>query len=335
MKLAVLHGPGELRLEEVARPVASACDVVVKVRAAGICGSDIGFLAVGSPTGGPMALGHELAGVVTEAGDAVTQFRVGDRVVLNPLVNLIGNGGPEGGFAPFLLVRDVAANPESLIHLPDEVSFEEGALVEPLAVSFHAVDRANLKPGAKVAIFGAGPIGLGIVIALRRKGIDDLVVFDPSRLRRDRAHALGAKAALNPLADTPADELQRLHGAELFCGFLPVAATDVYFDAAGAAGLLPAIIGHAKQGSNIVLAAVYKRPETLDLQAVVGKEISIISSLGYGGHLRSLLDDMSELAPAARQISTHVLPFADILEAFDLARDPEVSSKVLLRFDAA
>ena len=101
-----------------------------------------------------------------------------------------------------MLVRDVAVKPGSLLPLPSSVSFDFGALVEPLAVSVHGINQLGAKRGDKVAVFGAGPVGLGAVIALRHRGIDDIVVFELSELRRERAPT-GCEARRGSARDTP------------------------------------------------------------------------------------------------------------------------------------
>lgn len=332
MKVAVLHGAGDLRLDDTPEPVAGQRDVVIQVKCAGICGTDLGFYANGSPTGAPAQLGHELSGVVVEAGSEVSTFNVGDRVILNPLVNLVGNGGPEGGFAERLLIRDVQSRPESLIRLPDSLSFESGALVEPLSVSLHAANRARVQPGAKVAIFGAGPVGLGLVLALRLKGVEDIVVFDLSAFRRERAMALGARAALDPRERQPADVLKEMHGTDLFFGIVPVAATDLYFEVSGAPQVLADIIGYARAGSDIVLVANHKKPVSLDLQAMLGKEMSLITAVGYPTEMPDIVAMLDNAALNLEPLVSHRFGAVDFLQAFETARDAERTAKVLIQY---
>lgn len=332
MKQAVLHGAGDLRLDEVPAPHAGDRDVVLQVKAAGICGTDLGFYAGGFPTGAPVPLGHELAGVIVEAGKEVTGYKVGDRVVLNPLVNMVGNGGPEGGFAERLLIRDVAAQPASLIPIPDAMSFEAGALAEPLAVSLHAANRSQVEPGARAAIFGAGPIGLGLVVALRARGVDDIVVFDLSPFRRERAMELGARAAFDPRDKAPVDVLKELHGIELFFGVIPVAGTDVFFEASGAPHIVPEIVGYGKLGSTIVLVANHKKPVEIDLAALGSKEMSIIASMGYPSELTDAVAMLAQMDVPVDALVSHRFPGEDLLEAFAMARQPDRATKVLVRY---
>lgn len=215
MKTAVLHGPLDLRLDDIEAPRAGAKDVVIRVAASGICGTDLYFRHMGTRFDRPMPLGHEFAGEIVAAGEAVRQFRIGDRVAYNSYNSPadIGRGGEHGGFGPLVAIRDVDSIPQSLCRVPESVSLEHAALVEPISVAMHAVNRADPRPDEGVTLFGAGPIGLGVVMACRWRGIDDVVVFEPSKLRRDRALGLGARAAFDPRERAPAEVLTELRGA--------------------------------------------------------------------------------------------------------------------------
>ena len=153
MLQARIHGPDDVRLDEVPEPTPGPRDAVLRVAACGICGSDVGYVRMGGlvgPTREPMPIGHELAGVVEAVGAEVAGFAPGDRVALNPSPPaggpVIGNGSPEGGFAPLLLVRDVEAPglPARLHTLPDDMPFEIAALAEPLGVGMNAVDKLRV-----------------------------------------------------------------------------------------------------------------------------------------------------------------------------------------------
>lgn len=332
MKQAILHGAGDLRLDEVPAPVAGDRDVVIDVKVAGICGTDLGFLAAGSPTGAPAPLGHELAGVVAQAGRDVVEYRVGDRVILNPLINMVGNGGPEGGFAPKLLIRDIVAQPASLIKIPDALSFEAGALAEPLAVALHAANRSRAEPGHKIAIFGAGPIGLGLIAVLRAKGVEDIVVFDLSDFRRERALALGARAVFDPRERPPVETLKELHGTELFFGVIPTAGTDIFFEASGARHIIPDIVGYGKLGSSIMLVANHKKPLEIDVAALGSKEMSIIASMGYPTELPDALAILAQGNVHVDALVSHRFAGEDVLEAFAMAKQADQAAKVLIQY---
>ena len=162
MKVAVVHGPGDLRLDDAERPAVGAGDVVIKVAAAGICGTDLHFRNMGTRFNRPMPLGHEFAGEIIEAGSAVTSFKTGDRVAYNSYNSPadVGRGGEAGGFSAYVVLREVDGHVQSLCRVPAEVTLEHAALVEPISVGAHAVNRADPKPGESVTIFGVGPIGL-------------------------------------------------------------------------------------------------------------------------------------------------------------------------------
>lgn len=333
MKVPFVCGPNDLQLLEVERPSAGPRDVVLKVASVGICGSDLGFIAaggIGGPAPQPFPLGHELSGTVVEAGADVSTVGVGDRVILNPLVNMIGNGAPEGGFGEMLLVRDVAGQPASLLRLPTSIGFDQGALIEPLAVSTHAINRMRVEPGDKVAIFGAGPIGLSAVIALTQRGIADVVVFDFSALRRERALALGAVAAIDPREQVPAAVLGRVHGTTSFYGSsLP--ATTHFLEATGAP-IIGEIASYCRPGATICIASLQKKTIELNPQLMLVKELLVMGTLGYPTELGDVLAMLECNAVDLEPLVSHRFPGADIMAAFDMARRPDEAAKVLVQY---
>jgi (R,R)-butanediol dehydrogenase / meso-butanediol dehydrogenase / diacetyl reductase len=335
MKVPFVFGPGDLRLCDVASPEPGPGDVLLGVRSAGICGSDLGYVAMGGvtgPTEQPVPLGHELSGVVVAAGADVRSAAVGDRVILNPLINLVGNGGPEGGFSDYLLVRDVAARPGSLLSIPDNISFDAGALIEPLAVAAHAVNRMQVKAGDKVAIFGAGPIGLAAIVVLRHRGITDIVSFDLSAFRRDRAAQLGASVTFDPRDQPPEQALCARHGtARVFRADLP--ATTHYLEATGAP-VLPDIIRMARTGARICVASVQKKPVPVDFQTVLARELEITGTLGYPTELDEVIAMLGNGAIDLEPMISHRFDGADFLTAFDTACQPDRAAKVLVRYSA-
>ncbi len=217
MKLARIHGPDDLRVDEVPEPEIGPDDVLLEVRACGICGSDLGYVRLGGvqgPSDTPMPIGHELAGTVAAVGaNCEAVAKVGDRVALHPGAAGfgLGNGGPEGGFAPRLLVRG-AAHGRSLFALPDDLSFAHGALAEPLGVGMHAVDQADVQPGDLVAVLGAGPIGLSAIATLADRGVEDVVAIDRSAKRLEVARQLGAAHTIDTSKEELFEALGRIHG---------------------------------------------------------------------------------------------------------------------------
>ena len=334
MKTAVLHGPGDLRLDEAQRPTPGPRDLVIKVAAAGICGTDLHFRSMGPRFDAPMALGHEYAGEVVEVGPEVTSFKVGDRVAYNSnnAPADMGRGGECGGFSEYVVLRDIDAQAQALCRVPENVSLEHAALVEPLSVAAHAVNRAEPKPGESVAIFGVGPIGLGIVVALRMKGIEDIVAFDLSPLRRERALALGARHAFDPRENPPAEILKALRGTGTIWG-VEYPKTDIYFEVSGAPGLLSQIADFCMKRSRIVTVAMQRHPVTFDGTKLMSKEISVIGASGYPTEFPEVMAELAEKVVDPEAMITHRFPFTDFLHAFEVANDANHAAKVVLTFD--
>ncbi|HMJ55546.1 MAG TPA: zinc-binding dehydrogenase [Polyangiaceae bacterium] len=334
MKVAVLYGPDDLRLDDAQRPLAGPGDVVVKVAAAGICGTDLHYRSIGMRFDRPMPLGHEFAGEVVEVGPKVKSFAKGDRVAYDSYNSPadIGRGGECGGFSSYVVLRDVDGHVQSLCRVPEGVSLEHAALVEPIAVGAHAVNRADPTPGESVTIFGAGPIGLAVIMGLRWRGIEDIIAFDLSPLRRERAKALGARAVFDPREHPPAAALTELRGsASLFGSKYP--RTDVYIEASGAPGLLSEIANLCNKGSRIVTLAIQRQPVTFDGTKLMSKEISIIGSCGYPTEFPQVMEKLASGAVDPEAMITHRFPFSDFLTAFETASDAGGAAKVLLRFD--
>jgi 2-desacetyl-2-hydroxyethyl bacteriochlorophyllide A dehydrogenase len=333
VKVPFVHGPGDLRLVEIAPPVAGASDVVVAIASAGICGSDVGYVALGGiagPSEIPIPLGHEIAGTIVEVGKAVEGFAIGDRVIVNPTINFIGNGGPEGGFAERLLVRDVAGRRDVLLRIADHVSFDEAALVEPLAVGAHAANRSGAQPGDRVAVFGAGPIGLATIINLQRIGVSDIVAIDLSAFRRERAIALGARTAIDPRYEPLPEALKRLHGtARSWSGEMP--ATNRYIEASGAS-VIGEILAMAAPGAVLCVVSVQKKPVEIEFQNLLARELTITTACAYGDEFRQMLDLMGSGDVDVSDMVSHRFRGDDFMEAFAVASDPERAAKVLVHY---
>ncbi len=332
MPLVQVHAVDDVRLDKVAIPSVSADDVLVKVACCGICGSDLGYIAMGGLTapGQPMPLGHELAGVVAELGDNVSHLQRGQRVVVNPVANGtdIGNGGPEGGFAPLLLVSNVAAHPQAVLPIPDNISFDEGALVEPLAVAMHAVNQSGIRAGQTAAILGAGPIGLCALVVLRYLGIDNIVVADRSPRRLSVAEQLGARPCNIEQEDIGA-VLQQQHGESVHYG-MAVAATDVYIEATGVGKVLEQAISLARPGTTIVVVGVHKQPIQLNPLDLLMKELRLVGSMAYPAEFPSVIEMLASEQVDVSPLISHHFPLADFLEALAVASDPMAATKVMV-----
>jgi 2-desacetyl-2-hydroxyethyl bacteriochlorophyllide A dehydrogenase len=327
-----LHGPGDVRLDEVPVPETGPGDVRVKVAACGICGSDVGYIKAGGlagPTGQPMPLGHELSGVVEAVGADVGAWQVGDRVVVDPVAsnNMIGNGGSEGGFAPRLLVRGVASG-GGLTRVPDALPLEVAALAEPLGVGMRAVDRSRARPGESAVVMGSGPIGLTAVACLVDRGVSDTVVVDYSDARLELASKLGARAVLNPSRDDVWSALRDLHGTTPVLG-MPMLASNVFIEASGAAPVIGEVVRNARAEARIVVVGLHKAPVEVNFLEVMMKELALLGSIAHPEDWNAMLDLLGrrDLTPMV----THSFPLDRFDEGLAVAMDPSAGGKVMIR----
>ena len=337
MQLARVHGPGDVRLDAVGIPQAQAGEVLVRVAACGICGSDLGYIAQGGlggvePLKEPLPIGHEFAGTIAAIGPGVEGLAVGMRVAVNPDHGFIGGGGPDGAMAPFIRVSDARIG-ETLFPLADHVSFAQAALAEPLSVGLHALKIMQVQPQDKVAILGAGPIGLCTVAMLRHMGVTDIAIFDRVDSRLERARALGAGLACNVGAESMTQALTRFHGGGERFGASTVG-TDVFVDCAGAPPALIEAFGIAKYRARIAIVALYKKPVPIDLWRMMANEIRMNGSIAmdraaeFGEALAMIADSGQDLNP----LISHEFDFSDFHAALSVAADSDQSAKVMLTF---
>jgi (R,R)-butanediol dehydrogenase/meso-butanediol dehydrogenase/diacetyl reductase len=288
MRAWVYYGNTDVRLEDLPEPTPGPGEVAVRIAYAGICGSDLHeyfhgpmFTPLDHPdptTGhhGPVTLGHEASGTVSAVGDGITDVVVGQQVALEPIVRTPGDEyyNVDAAFyglqAPGFLA-DTAVVRRSAVHpLPPEVSLLDGALTEPLAVAWHAANRAGVRAGETAVIFGGGPIGIGVALSLRSLGLDRLVVVEPAADRRVVLDKLGL-AALDPAGSHFRDELAD------FCG--PGAHTAV--DAAGVADAVTTGLQILRSGGRLVIVAGHVSPVTIDTNQMLLGERSIVASMAY------------------------------------------------------
>ncbi len=335
MKSAILYDPMDLRLEEVAIPSIGDNDILVKIHSSGICGTDLHFLRMGPRyPGKPMPLGHEWAGEIIQKGKHVKTFSMGDRVAYNSNNSPadMGRGGESGGLSNFVVLRNIDNHPQSLCLIPSNMSNDHAALVEPISVGTHAVNRAKLLKGETIAVFGAGPIGLGIIMTLKSRGFDDVIVFEISPFRRQLALQLGAAKAFDPTVDKPADILGAERGHGSIWG-IPHPKTDVYFEASGANGLLADIIRFCNKGSRIITIALHRQPLELDGTRLMSKEISLIGASGYPVEFPEIMNSIAEGKIKPEKMISHRFNAENFIDAFKTADTPSVAAKVILHFD--
>jgi 2-desacetyl-2-hydroxyethyl bacteriochlorophyllide A dehydrogenase len=340
VRAAVLTGREQLELRDIPVPVPDRDGVVCRVQYAGICGSDLHAyrelsFAVGT------VMGHECVGVIEAVGEDVPESRLGERVVIKPAfhcgsceycqggaMNLciehIGESvgtGAQGAFAEFVPVKDYMA-----VRLPVGITDRVATLTEPLSCCVHAVRRSALRLGDRVAVFGAGPIGLLTVACAKRAGAEVVVVWERSELRREMAKALGADYAIDDLDGVPDGS----DAAELLAE-----KTDVVFECAGHPKTMSAAIHTVKKGGQVVLVGMAAGEVSLQQFRWVEKEIDVKASINclpneFGIALRLLESGAID----AERLLTATVPLERIEEeGFRLLQDPGRAIKILVTPD--
>lgn len=339
MRQVRLHGPQDLRIDEVPMPVAGPGEVVVKVAMFGICGSDLGFARagyIGRQSPQPMPLGHELVGTIHQLGSDVSGLYIGQRVVVHPMhgSNRIGTGDPvHGGFAEYLLVREAVIG-KSLFEIPENMSFERAVLTEPLAVGMHGLNLGEARADDRVTVFGAGPIGLGVIAALKHRGVQRIVAVDVIDSRLERAQQLGAEQVINPTRDDlPAALAEYFGKVRGSVTGQPLIDCSLYIDCAGHATLLQQTVALARDKARIVVLATHKQPVELDMVQLMIKELSLLGSLSYPDEFPEVLLMLSDDKLSVAPLLSHQFTFEAFADAFAAAQQAGDSAKVVVRLD--
>jgi 2-desacetyl-2-hydroxyethyl bacteriochlorophyllide A dehydrogenase len=340
VRAAVFKGVEDIQVEEVPAPEAGAEDIVVRVHACGICGSDLHTYQHGSFVQPGQVMGHEFVGEVVQVGNQVKGVAVGDRVTASPVVpcmecarckegryNLCGVAwatgiayGRPGGFAEFVQIPSAVLG-ENVFVLGQEVSDEGGALVEPLAVAVHAVRLVEPVEGKTSLVLGLGTIGLQVVQVLRARGAGRIIGLDLSETRIQAAAALGAEAL----------DGSEGAGAALAGALGEGDEIDLVFECSGAPAAAAAALEHVRAGGTIVVLALYDDPVTFDPTALVQREVRLQGSIAYTSEdfreaVRLLSTGEAEVGP----LVTHRKPLEQIRDAFSVQLQKDESIKVLV-----
>ncbi len=328
-KVGRLQGAGTIELGTAEIPGLGPRDVLIEVAVSGICGTDLSFYRSGSPPAGAI-LGHEFSGTVTDIGKDVTGIAQGDRVVANPMVDGIGLGHHAGSFAEFLRLPDARPG-RNIFCLPAHIPSEIGALVEPFAVGLHAANRAGAQSGERAVIFGAGPVGLCVLAALRARGLEKILVVDPSALRRSAALSMGALAVHNPQdGSSPAFVAGHFGADQVSFARQPIAKADIAFDCAGVASVLDdGIHSLALKGRFVIVADPHKLalPE---LRLLMLRELSVLGALAYEDEFSQAIGLLERGEVDLSPLITHRFPLDQLPDAFAAQLDAQQSIKVLV-----
>ena len=348
MKAAVWHTRKDIRIEDIPEPEPGPGQVKAKIKVCGICGSDLHeyldgpFTIPSAPhlqTGrkdGSVVLGHEFSAEVTGLGESVTRFEIGDRVTANALIvcgecryckrgayNLclkLGSKGTssDGGFAEFTLLEDY-----SLYKLPDSVTDDMGAFVEPLSVAIHAVKRSRMSVGDSVAVIGAGPIGLLVTQVSLTAGASHVFVIEPAKARREIAKELGASAVFDPDDTDPRDTIKNLTDG---------LGVDIAFDCAGNQPAFDTAVRITGRGGVICIVSLSLKPIEVPFNKLMGNEKEIIFSIGYEDEFQAALALLADKRADVESLISARIRLEDLVEKGmrPLTEKPDQFIKILV-----
>ena len=356
MKAVRFHGKEDLRFEDIPEPKCGKHQVKVAPAWCGICGSDL-HEYLGGPsicptkphpiTGEsvPLTFGHEFSGVIEEVGDEVSdKFKVGDRVVVQPIIydgtcgackdgainccelnGFVGLSGWGGGLSDHIVVPEY-----TLYKLPDNVPLDIAALIEPLAVGWHAVNASPFKAGDSVLILGGGPIGLCVVQALKARGCEKIIVSEISSMRKQYAKDFGAHYVLDPTKDDIVARCRELADGR---------GVNVVFDAAGVqAGLDQALLALRAKGTHVNIAVWEKRCSFHPNDLVFRERTYMAVATYVKGDFEAVIQAISEgKLPMCEKMITKRIGLKDVVEeGFKaLVKDKDNQVKILVKASGA
>jgi L-iditol 2-dehydrogenase len=341
MKSVYVQDAYSVIVKEVEIPVLAPNEVLIKVKVAGICGSDLhtykGLHPFRKP---PVIIGHELSGEVVKIGEVVSKLQVGDRVTVEPQTGcgtceycLTGNinycdnrGAPGIGNWYGAMAEYFAAPEQTVFKLPDGIDYEQGVLVEPFAVGVHAVRKAGIGVGDKVAILGAGPIGLLAMAAAKAAGATILLVTDVMDYALDSAMNMGATHTLNIM-----NKKEWMEEAKTLVG----GSFDKILVAAGVPGIIDQALALLRKGGRVVTIAMFHGDQTFNIHNLQNQEKEIVGCMTYTREdTITAIDLIASGAVNESVIITHRLSSEQAAEGFRIVDKKEDSSlKVLVTFE--
>lgn len=343
MKALVFHGPGDIRLENCKVPVIGPKEILVRVKAAGVCGTDIRIFKGTKKIEAPRIIGHEFAGDIVAVGDRVKGFDSGERVTVYPTivcrecyackegrtnicVNRITLGYElDGGFAEYVLIPANAVANGNVSKLPEGVSYEEGAASEPLTAAYNGIKRANVRPGNSVLIAGAGPIGLLHTQLAKIYGAGLIVVSEPQPEKRALAKSFGADAVVDPLNEDPHKRIKELTGG---------VGMDIVIADVGIPKVIEESLEYVRKGGTYVIFAgcPVGSKMTIDPNLIHYKELVVTgSSAAKPDDQREMLEMIAAGRINLKTVISNVFPVKRWKEAFEMKSNYE-GLKSLLTF---
>lgn len=333
----VMTAPGVIEFNEVPVPDIKSGQVLVKIQKIGICGSDIHVYHGKHPfTKYPVTQGHEVSGEVVAVASDVNGLSIGQKVTIQPQVvcgkcypcrhgkyNLCEELKVMGFQTTGVASHYFAADAEKVTPLPDDMSFDEGAMIEPLAVSVHAIRQAGDVSGMKIAVLGAGPIGILVAQAAKGMGARSVMITDVSDVRLKKAKECGADYCVNTKDKNFGEAMLECFGPDK---------ADVIYDCAGNDITMGQAIQYARKGSTIILVAVFSSIAKVDLAVLNDHELDLNTTMMYRNEdyldaIRLVSEGKVVLTPL---ISKH-FAFRDYLEAYHyIDANRETTMKVII-----
>jgi L-iditol 2-dehydrogenase len=332
--------PGLVEIHDVPRPRAETGEVLLRIRKIGVCGSDVHvYHGLHPTTSYPVVQGHEVSGTVEALGPGVEGVRVGSLATFMPqitcgrchpcrhgLVHICDSLRVMGFQAPGAAQEYFAVPERLLVPLPDGMSAEAGAMVEPLAVGVHALERGGGAHGKRVVVIGAGPIGNLVAQVARASGATQVLIADKSRFRLDLASRCGIDFAVDVAATGLKDAVQERFGAD---------AADLILECVGVEPTMAMAIEAARKGTRIVVVGVFGKRPLVDVGTVQDRELSLVGTLMYQreDYLAAI-----DLACAGKvrldELVTTRFPFRAYAEAYrHIERAGETAMKVMIDLD--
>ena len=333
----VMTSPGVIEFRETATPKLMTGQVLLKVMKIGICGSDIHVYHGKHPfTSYPITQGHEVSCEIIDIGNGIDRFRVGQKVTVEPQI-FCGKCHPcrHGkynlceelkvmGFQTTGLASDYfALEATKVTPLPDSISFDEGAMIEPTAVAVHAIKQAGTVIGKKIAVLGAGPIGILVAQSAKALGASKTMITDISDFRLNKAKECGVDCVYNTLNVNFGDAIWEAFGPDK---------ADVIYDCAGNDITIGQAIKHARNGSIIILVAVYEGLATVDLATLNNNELDLNTTMMYRhDDYVDAIRFVSEGKIKLRPLISKIFAFRDYKAAYEyIDSNRETSMKILI-----
>ncbi|MEZ4866299.1 MAG: zinc-binding dehydrogenase [Caldilineaceae bacterium] len=288
MQALVYQGPWQMTLEDVPAPTAGAGEVIIEVKAVGICGSDVhGYTGTTGRRTAPMVMGHEFSGVIRAVGAGVTKASVGDAVVATPIFpfNGIGQRKVLGVFStPGAYAEQVVVHESMLLPKPTNLSWRQAAMCEPLSVALHAISRTPIPLMGTVVIVGAGTIGMLAMMAARVAGAGKVIITDMSAHRLEMAEELGADLAINIKEQDP---------VQTVLDYTKGIGADVAVEAVGISPAVQQAHKMTRNGGHITWIGNSAKMIEVDMQEVVTRELTVCGTYGFQSEFPLALDALA------------------------------------------